>query len=282
MADEGAEHRTAPDAQPTIPQEAGQRAAQRGLLQLGHKFAARHQLSAAVGMLTRAGSGETDLAGRVPAEPNFTLPGRPEVFAIGDIVSLNKVPGRGRSARAGGACDGKVIEAREDRGRASNFLRAIFRQRRDGQAHQGMGPTVFDGVATKFTRFMGFLVWAFMRSVFRHLISWDSRLGTLYTWACGIWFQGHPSPFIHHLRFGEEGGEQAFPVGPVDPGSCPSPRAAPRLRPSGRRLKGLLRREGVRRTHPLLRRRRVAPRCATPSPPWGAPASGVAVSTTSS
>jgi len=49
-------------------------------------------------MLARATGVETDLAGRVPAEPDCTLPGRPEVFAIGDMVSWNKVPGMAQSA----------------------------------------------------------------------------------------------------------------------------------------------------------------------------------------
>jgi len=44
-------------------------------------------------MLARAAGVETDRAGRVPAEPDCTLPGHPEVFAIGDMVSLNKLPG---------------------------------------------------------------------------------------------------------------------------------------------------------------------------------------------
>ena len=36
---------------------------------------------------------ETDRAGRIPVQPDCTVPGHPEVFAIGDMVSLNKLPG---------------------------------------------------------------------------------------------------------------------------------------------------------------------------------------------
>jgi NADH dehydrogenase FAD-containing subunit len=47
---------------------------------------------------------EADRAGRVPVEPDCTLAGHPEVFAIGDMVSLNKLlgvaPARGRARRA--------------------------------------------------------------------------------------------------------------------------------------------------------------------------------------
>jgi hypothetical protein len=36
---------------------------------------------------------ETDRAGRIPVNPDCTVPGHPEVFAIGDMVSLNRLPG---------------------------------------------------------------------------------------------------------------------------------------------------------------------------------------------
>ena len=56
-------------------------------------WAAGVQASPLAGMLARAAGVETDRAGRVPVEPDCTLPGHPEVFAIGDMVSLNKLPG---------------------------------------------------------------------------------------------------------------------------------------------------------------------------------------------
>ena len=55
-------------------------------------WAAGVQASPLAGMLARAAGVETDRAGRVPVEPDCTLPGHPEVFAIGDMVSLNKLP----------------------------------------------------------------------------------------------------------------------------------------------------------------------------------------------
>ena len=61
-------------------------------------WAAGVQASPLAGMLARAAGVETDRAGRVPVEPDCTLPGHPEVFAIGDMVSLNKVPGMAQSA----------------------------------------------------------------------------------------------------------------------------------------------------------------------------------------
>ena len=59
-------------------------------------------------MLAEQAGAETDRAGRVPVNPDCTLPGHPEVFAIGDMVSLNKLPGR----RAAGAAGGPATSAR--------------------------------------------------------------------------------------------------------------------------------------------------------------------------
>ena len=43
--------------------------------------------------LAEKSGAETDRAGRIPVNPDCTVPGHPEVFAIGDMVSLNKLPG---------------------------------------------------------------------------------------------------------------------------------------------------------------------------------------------
>jgi hypothetical protein len=55
---------------------------------------------------------ETDRAGRIPVNPDCTLPGHPEVFAIGDMVSLNKLPGVAQPALQEGKYVGKVIKQR--------------------------------------------------------------------------------------------------------------------------------------------------------------------------
>ena len=50
----------------------------------------------------RQGRCGDDRAGRIPVNPDCTLPGHPEVFALGDMVSLNKLPGRRAAGHAGG------------------------------------------------------------------------------------------------------------------------------------------------------------------------------------
>ena len=77
-------------------------------------WAAGVQASPLASMLAEATGAETDRAGRVVVLPDCTLPGHPEVFAIGDMVSLNKLPGVAQPAIQEGRYVGKVIRARLD------------------------------------------------------------------------------------------------------------------------------------------------------------------------
>ena len=182
MADEGADTDT-PDAQPAIPEKPAD-------VQFGEdSFNSDITLQetnqpclAAVGMLARAAGVETDRAGRVPVEPDCTLPGHPEVFAIGDMVSLNKVPGMAQSA-TGGHIRRKGNQGPEDRG-DGEALR-VLRQGRDGDHRVSVRRR--RRLRDEVHPLHRLLMWAFIH-VF-DLIGWGSRLGTLYTWACGIWFR---------------------------------------------------------------------------------------------
>ena len=75
-------------------------------------WAAGVQASPLAKMLAGATGAETDRAGRIAVKPDCTLPGHPEVFAIGDMVSLNGLPGVAQPAMQEGKYVGKVIRAR--------------------------------------------------------------------------------------------------------------------------------------------------------------------------
>jgi NADH:ubiquinone reductase (H+-translocating) len=75
-------------------------------------WAAGVQASPLTTLLAKQVGVDTDRAGRIPVNPDCTLPGRPEVFAIGDMVSLNKLPGVAQPALQEGKYVGKVIKAR--------------------------------------------------------------------------------------------------------------------------------------------------------------------------
>ena len=56
-------------------------------------WAAGVQASPLGRLLAEAAGVELDRAGRVKVEPDCTLPGHPEVFVIGDLMSLDDLPG---------------------------------------------------------------------------------------------------------------------------------------------------------------------------------------------
>jgi NADH:ubiquinone reductase (H+-translocating) len=75
-------------------------------------WAAGVQASPLGTMLSKSAGAPIDRAGRVVVEPDCTLGGFPEVFAIGDMVSLNGLPGVAQPAIQEGKYVAKVIRAR--------------------------------------------------------------------------------------------------------------------------------------------------------------------------
>jgi NADH dehydrogenase len=63
-------------------------------------------------LLAERSGGKVDRAGRLTVETDLTVPGHPEVFAIGDMVSVPDVPGTAQPAIQEGKYVAKVIRAR--------------------------------------------------------------------------------------------------------------------------------------------------------------------------
>ncbi|MBC7277135.1 NAD(P)/FAD-dependent oxidoreductase [Nocardioides sp.] len=55
---------------------------------------------------------ELDRAGRIAVNPDLTLPGHPEIFVVGDMISLDHLPGVAQVAIQGGKHAAKTIKAR--------------------------------------------------------------------------------------------------------------------------------------------------------------------------
>src|SRR6185295_3909595 len=64
-------------------------------------WAAGVQASPLAALLAKASGAEVDRAGRIATQPDLTLPGHPEVFAVGDMVTLNDLPGVAEVAMQG-------------------------------------------------------------------------------------------------------------------------------------------------------------------------------------
>ena len=140
-------------------------------------------------MLAEQTGAETDRAGRVAVNPDCTLPGHPEVFAIGDMVSLNKLPGVAQPALQEGHYVAKTIKARLA-GRPAPKPFTYFDK--GNMAIIGYRSAVADAFHVKVTGIPAYLMWAFIHIAY--LVGWGNRIGTLYTWARALFFsrnRGH-------------------------------------------------------------------------------------------
>jgi NADH dehydrogenase len=148
-------------------------------------WAAGVQASPLAQLLAKKVGAETDRAGRIPVNPDCTLPGHPEVFAIGDMVSLNKLPGVAQPALQEGKYVGKVIKARLAGAPAPRPFKYFDK---GTMATIGYKAAVADAFHVKVTGPIAYLMWLFIHVLY--LVGWGNRIGTIYTWARAFLFSG--------------------------------------------------------------------------------------------
>ena len=175
-------------------------------------WAAGVQASPLAKMLAGATGAGTDRAGRVAVLPDCSLPGHPEVFAVGDMVSLNDLPGVAQPAIQQGAYVGRVIRARL----AGETEMPPFAYRDKGNmATIGHLSAVVDSFGMEFTGMIGYTMWAFIHVLY--LIGWGNRLATMLNWARALTFtKNRPHRTITFERAQDEltqdTGKQAYEV----------------------------------------------------------------------
>ena len=148
---------------------------------------------------------DLDRAGRVPVTPTLTLPGHPEVLALGDMVevrstdgSLAVLPGVAPVAMQQGRYAARAIRTRLD-GR----LPRPFRYRDKGNlATIGRSQAVAD---VKGMRVSGFAAWALWLLVHLfYLIGFQNRLLVLVRWTISFLTRGRGARLIVDPRPGAE------------------------------------------------------------------------------
>jgi NADH:ubiquinone reductase (H+-translocating) len=140
-------------------------------------WAAGVQANPLAALLAKATGAELDRAGRVSVLPDCTLPGYPEVFAIGDMVSLNNLPGVAQPAMQEGKYVAKVITDRiYDRPATKPF--EYFDK--GSMATIGRFRAVAEAFGLKMTGLLAFGAWAFIHVLY--LIGWGHRIGTMIRW----------------------------------------------------------------------------------------------------
>jgi NADH dehydrogenase len=128
--------------------------------------------------LAEASAAEVDRAGRVLVNPDLTLPGRPDVFVVGDMASLDDLPGVAQVAMQGGQHAAGQIHKRlkgEETGQPFRYkdkgsMATISRFR----AVASIGKLHFSG-------FLAWMAWLVVHLVF--LAAFKNRISTLMHWA---------------------------------------------------------------------------------------------------
>jgi NADH:ubiquinone reductase (H+-translocating) len=146
-------------------------------------WAAGVQASPLAAILAAATGAGTDRAGRVTVLPDCSLPGHPEVFAVGDMVRLNDLPGVAQPAIQEGTYVGRLIRARL----AGKAGTAPFAYRDKGSmATIGHLSAVTDSFGMKFTGVTGYTMWGFVHVLY--LVGWGNRVAAIFNWARALTF----------------------------------------------------------------------------------------------
>jgi NADH dehydrogenase len=137
---------------------------------------------------------ETDRTGRVKVNPDLTLPGHPEVFLVGDMINLDKLPGVAEVAMQGGLHAARAIKHRVETGDPNTPIKP-FHYRNLGdmatisrfQAVASVGPFRIAG-------FLGWLLWLFVHLTF--LTGFKNRVATVFNWFIAFIGRGRPQRTI--------------------------------------------------------------------------------------
>jgi len=139
-------------------------------------WAAGVQASPLATMLAKASGASVDRAGRVEVLPDLSLPGHPEVFAIGDMAALNDLPGVAEVAMQGGLHAANTITRRLKGKEPAPFM------------YRDLGSvaaiTRFRAIASvrglRLSGFPGWVVWFFVHLAF--LSGFGRRFSTMARW----------------------------------------------------------------------------------------------------
>ncbi|NYI45000.1 NADH dehydrogenase [Nocardioides aromaticivorans] len=170
-----------------------------------------------------------DRAGRISVNPDLTLPGYPEVFVVGDMISLNNLPGVAQVAIQGANHAAKLINRR-----VNGFPRDdAFRYRDKGSmAIVGRFRAVAMVGRLRLTGLLAWLMWLVVHLFY--IVGFKNRITSVMDWAVSFLGKGRSErTFTEQQIFGrlalaQVADERPTAVGtPAVPGRLPSGDAAP-------------------------------------------------------
>lgn len=149
---------------------------------------------------------ETDRAGRVPVEPDLSLPGRREVFVIGDMATLTdvngtKVPGLGAAALQEGELTAENIR-RDLEGKPR---RPFAYRDRGTMAAIGLHRAVAEFGQRRFYGVVAWLLWSLVHVAL--LIGFRNRAAVMSQWIWAYLTRAGSSPLI--TQYGERPGTKS-------------------------------------------------------------------------
>jgi len=148
-------------------------------------WAAGVQASPLGRILGEQSGAEVDRAGRIAVLPDLTLPGHPEVHVVGDMISLDKLPGVAQVAIQGGRYTAEAIKRRL----AGRDPQGPFRYRDKGSmATISRFAAVADIGNLKFEGFIAWVLWLVVHLFY--IVGFKSRITTVLHWAVSFLGRG--------------------------------------------------------------------------------------------
>ncbi len=140
-------------------------------------WAAGVQASPLAGLLAKAGGATCDRAGRIVVREDCTLPGHPEVFAVGDMMALDDLPGVAEVAMQSGIHAANTIKRRLRGEEGAKFkYRDLGSMATISRFHAVVS---FKGM--RISGFAGWLMWLVVHITF--LTGFRNRLAAVFHWS---------------------------------------------------------------------------------------------------
>jgi NADH dehydrogenase len=162
--------------------------------------------------LAEQSGAELDRGGRVKVQPDVTLPGHPEVFVVGDMMSLNDYPGVAQVAIQQGKYAAEQIRRRLDR-KADKppfkyFDKGSMATISRFRAVASIGPFRFGG-------FAAWVLWLIVHIMY--LVGFKNRVTTVFHWAISFVGRGRAQRATtqHHLLGAHAGQGLEVPDAPA-------------------------------------------------------------------
>jgi NADH dehydrogenase len=151
--------------------------------------------------LAELAGAELDRAGRIAVEPDLSLPGHPEVMALGDMVRVRRadgdvevLPGVAPVAMQQGRYAAKVVRARL----AGRDIAPFHYRDKGNLATIGRAAAVAD---LHWIRLSGFIAWlAWLMIHLYYLIGFQNRLLVLIRWSFSFLTRGRGARLITHME----------------------------------------------------------------------------------